>query len=186
MQAALSEPSRDRSARMAAAPCAKSNRAMRSLSITACATLAVLAAGMPSPAAADDLEAEIIEIAEALREDFGNAVRWKPTNPQINAISHKLRDAEWLRAYVELTYRNLPTGQSAAKPGQTEITVIGPDLGELPGGYRQQIDHFRPGTAIYGFRYTEPGKDVGMRYDGLFRVDGKWFLIPKAWRAFGK
>ncbi len=132
------------------------------------------------------VEAEIRQIAESLREDFGNAKQWKPDASQINFLSRTLNDAEKLRAYAETLYTSLPVGQSAAKPGQTKILVTGPDLADLPGGYSAKLHHFREGVEIYGFKYVEPGKTTGMAYDGLFRKDGQWFFLPKAWRAFGE
>ncbi len=133
-----------------------------------------------------EVEAEIRQIAESLREDFGKATQWKPDASQINSLSRTLNDAEKLRAYAETLYASLPAGQSAAKPGQTEILVTGPDLADLPGGYSAKLHHFREGVEIYGFKYVEPGKTTGMAYDGLFRKDGQWFFLPKAWRAFGE
>jgi len=131
-----------------------------------------------------DLDSEIREIAGAIREDLGNAARWKPTTSQINSISATKAAADKLRAYVQSVYAELTPGQAGARANQTEIIVTGPDLSELAGGYRQEMKHFRPGIAIYGFKFVEPGKDSGMRYDGLIHVRGEWIFIPKAWRAF--
>jgi hypothetical protein len=139
-------------------------------------------AGSPAPAV--DLETEVRAIAEVLRDNLGNAARWKPTTSQINAISATKADADRLRAYVGKVYAELSDSTPAAKAGQTQIIVTGPDLRDLAGGYRKKVGHFRPGVAIYGFKYVEPGKDSGMRYDGLIRVRDTWIFIPKAWRAF--
>ncbi|MEO3388660.1 hypothetical protein [Mesorhizobium sp. CAU 1741] len=145
----------------------------------------------PTPASAPaqtgvsiDPVSEIRQIAEALRDDLGNASQWRPTTSQINAISATKADADKLRAYVEMVYADLSPGRAAAKGGQTEVVVTGPDLRDLAGGYRKYIEHFRPGTTIYGFKYVKPGEDSGMRYDGIIRVNDAWIFIPKAWRAF--
>ncbi len=149
-----------------------------------------IAAGNAPPAAPSprnsEVEAEIRQIAESLREDFSKAAQWKPSTSQLNSISRTLNDAEKLRAYAETLYASLPADQSAAKPGQTEILITGPELKDLPGGYGKAIEHFKPGVEIYGFKYVEPGKTTGMAYDGLFRRDGQWFFLPKAWRAFSQ
>lgn len=142
------------------------------------------ASAKSDPSPASDFEAEVRTIAETLRQDLGNATRWKPTTSQINSISATKADADKLRAYVKSVYADLLPGEPAAAEDQTEILVRGPDLGELAGGYRNKKRHFRPGIAIYGFKFVEPGKDTGMVYDGLIHVNGEWIFIPKAWRAF--
>lgn len=133
---------------------------------------------------AADLAVEVRRFAVLLREDLGNVRRFRPTDAQIDAIAATAKDAELLRAYVELVYSQIPGSGSAAKPGQTDIITGGPALRDLPGGYSQQIGHFREGVQIYSFKYVEPGKTSGMAYDGLIRLDGNWVFIPKAWRAF--
>lgn len=56
----------------------------------------------------------------------------------------------------------------------------------LPGGYTQQAAHLKPGLKVYGFEYVVPGEQHGMSYDGLVKLNGKWVMIPKMWRAFTK
>ncbi len=135
-------------------------------------------------AEAEGIAAEVTAIAESLRDDLGNATRLMPTPEQVAAIAATDADAEMLLAYVTGLYAQLPAGQSAAKPGQTEILIEGPALSDLPGGYTEQAARFRPGTEFYGFKYVEPGSTLGMSYDGLVKVAGEWVFIPKAWRAF--
>ncbi len=153
--------------------------------------------GFFRPAAADnaapatsprsnEVEAEIRKIAEEIREDLGKLADYKPTADQVKAIVSTTVGAERLHAYVEEGFAQLPSGQSAAKPGQSGVLVTGPDLKELPGGYGKTIEHFKPGVEIYGFKYVEPGKTTGMSYDALFKVDGRWFFIPKPWRVFSR
>ncbi len=137
-------------------------------------------------ASADPVEAEIREIAEDIRDDLAKLAKYKPTLDQIKAIVFTTVGAERMHQYVEAGFGQLPSGRPAAKPGQTEILVEGPDLGDLPGGYAQAIDHFKPGVKIYGFKYVEPGSTLGTSFDALFKVDGKWFFIPKAWRVFAR
>ena len=129
-------------------------------------------------------EEQVRAIAAKLGEDLGNAVAYKPTHEQIAAIAATTEDAEKLKAYTETIFAKLTPGTPAAKPNQTEIKVTGPDFKDLAGGYSQQRKHFKEGVKIYGFKYVEPGKELGMSFDGLFQVEGKWVFIPKAWRAF--
>ncbi|MCA9129517.1 MAG: hypothetical protein KDB22_20665 [Planctomycetales bacterium] len=81
----------------------------------------------------------------------------------------------------------------AGKPGQTEvlltpattdelITWSGEAAKTLAGGWKRLQKHVHPGFTIYTIRFVEPGEDIGMRFDGLIKIDDKWYIFPKAWR----
>lgn len=53
----------------------------------------------------------------------------------------------------------------------------------FPGGWKQVAPHLKPGLRIYAFKFVEPGQTLGMAFDGLVRVNGKWRIFPKPWRA---
>lgn len=79
------------------------------------------------------------------------------------------------------------------KPGQTEVLLFeattdqikagDPAAKDFPGGYAQVADQLAPGVTVYRFKFVEPGKDVGMAFDGLVHVNGRWAIFPKPWRA---
>ena len=81
----------------------------------------------------------------------------------------------------------------APKPGQTELllnSATSDDFkkgtaaaAEFPGGYKQVADKFKPGVTLYRFKFVEPGKTIGMAYDGLVLVNGNWRLFPKPWQV---
>lgn len=82
----------------------------------------------------------------------------------------------------------------AGKPGQSEVLLRKVSSAELrkwseqassvmPGGYKRIASDFKPGQTIYTFKFVEPGKSLGMAYDGLVYVNGQWRIFPKAWRA---
>jgi len=133
-----------------------------------------------------DAESEVRAIAASLREKFANVSQWKPGPEVVAAITANAEAAEKLNAYVETIYASIPADGSAAKAGQTEILVTGPALADLPGGYSRAGANFKSGVQFYGFKYVAPGETLGMSYDGVFSVDGKWYMIPKAWRAFAQ
>lgn len=137
-------------------------------------------------ATAGDAESEVRAIAASLREKFANVSQWKPGPEVVAAITANAEAAEKLNAYVETIYAGIPADGSAAKAGQTEILVTGPALADLPGGYGRAVENFAAGVQFYGFKYVAPGETLGMSYDGVFSVDGKWYMIPKAWRAFAQ
>jgi len=142
------------------------------------------AGGSQAEAANGTVLDEVREIALKFRADLGAAAPYKPTPEEVAALAATSEDAAKLNAYVEKVYAQLTPGRGAAKEGQTEIMVGGPALSELPGGYVQKIGHFKKGVEFYRFKYVEPGKESGMAFDGLAKVDGRWIFIPKAWRAF--
>lgn len=79
------------------------------------------------------------------------------------------------------------------KPGQSEIhieSVTSDDLkaksekaDAFPGGWLKIAPNLKPGITIYLVRFTEPGKEHGMRFDGLVHVNGRWRIFPKPWRV---
>lgn len=83
----------------------------------------------------------------------------------------------------------------APKAGQTEVLVFSATSEELnggtggaerfPGGWKQVGPQLKPGVKFYAFKFVEPGKDLGMAFDGLTHVNGNWRIFPKPWRVMG-
>lgn len=83
----------------------------------------------------------------------------------------------------------------APKAGQTEVRVFTATSDELqggtggaaqfPGGWKEVGAQLKPGVTFYAFKFVEPGKDLGMAYDGLAHVNGNWRIFPKPWRVMG-
>lgn len=53
----------------------------------------------------------------------------------------------------------------------------------FPGGWRHVADKLKPGLTFYRFKFVKPGETLGMAFDGLVHVNGRWVIIPKPWRA---
>lgn len=78
------------------------------------------------------------------------------------------------------------------KEGQTEILLWGATTDELkaqtgnsskfPGGYKTAAAKLKSGLKVYRFKFVKPGKRLGMAFDGLYNIDGRWVLMPKPWR----
>jgi hypothetical protein len=78
------------------------------------------------------------------------------------------------------------------KPGQTEVKLSSatseelksgaPASKEFPGGYAKVAGKLKPGIRVYRFKFVEPGKDLGMAFDGLVNVNGHFVIVPKPWR----
>jgi hypothetical protein len=135
-----------------------------------------------APPAATPPREEIKSLATDLRGNPKALAKLKPTPAQVAQIAATPDDGAKISAYVEKVFATLPPDGLSGSPGQTEILVSE----SLPGGYDRIKDRLKPGVVIYGFKYVEPGKDIGMAFDGLIKLDGQWIIIPKLWRAFAQ
>ena len=78
------------------------------------------------------------------------------------------------------------------RPSQTELQIRAVRVSEMkqgkmdgfPGGYSRILHLLQPDTIMLLFRFVEPGKSSGMRYDGLVKIeDDRWAWFPKPWRC---
>lgn len=77
----------------------------------------------------------------------------------------------------------------APKEGQTELKIFGAtseelvsgtgNAAEFPGGYKKIAAKLKPGNTIYRFKFVQPGETLGMSYDGLVKINGRWVMFPK-------
>ncbi len=56
-----------------------------------------------------------------------------------------------------------------------------PILQEFPGGYSQVLAYMKPGIPIVRFKFVKSGETLGLAFDGLVFVNGRWVLVPKPW-----
>lgn len=112
----------------------------------------------------------------------------QPSEAEIRAIF-----AEPLASRVQPYLDDLfAKGTVRPKPGQTEILIVvassddinaqSPIMGRFPGGYKRLAGNVRGGFPVVRFKFVEPGKTLGMAFDGLYKVGDHWVFIPKAWR----
>lgn len=84
-----------------------------------------------------------------------------------------------------------------AKTGQTQVLMwraTGEDIAKravpvsrfFPGGYEEVREQVQPGVTVYRFKFVKPGATLGIAWDGLIYVNGRWSLIPKPWRTPSK
>ena len=81
----------------------------------------------------------------------------------------------------------------APKPKQTEVKLFSTTSDEMKswtgtaaqfaGGWKQVAPKLKSGVTIYRFKFVQPGRDLGMAFDGLLYVNGNWRIFPKPWRA---
>ncbi len=142
---------------------------------------------------------------ELLDEAGARAVVEKLLQPNVDlmALSKELRPTseEYAAVYepafaAELDKMYAPAWDAGQivithNPGQSKVLLHAATAQQLqagqgegfPGGYRKVADKLRPGVVLYAFKFVEPGKTLGMAYDGLVKVNGHFRIIPKPWRA---
>jgi hypothetical protein len=64
-----------------------------------------------------------------------------------------------------------------------EIAAGQGDAPNFPGGYKKAVEVMKPGVRWYRFKFVKPGETLGMAFDGLVFVNGKWRFFPKPWRG---
>lgn len=70
---------------------------------------------------------------------------------------------------VHATTRNLVNGDAV--------------LREFPGGYKDVLQYFRADVPIVRFKFVTSGETLGLAFDGLIHVNGRWVIMPKPWRS---
>ena len=113
----------------------------------------------------------------------------KPTPDDVRAVYEAPLAERLVMAYAATFQPGIAIGP---KPGQTEVTMTvstthalrdgARELAEFPGGYRDVLGFFKEDVPIARFRFVEPGQELGLSFDGLVKVHGRWVLMPKPWR----
>jgi hypothetical protein len=87
-----------------------------------------------------------------------------------------------------------PPAELGAKPEQTELKLWKASTEDItnwdasveanfPGGYEDIRTYLKPGLTIYRWKYTTPGAERGLAFDGMVHVNGHWAWFPEPWRA---
>jgi hypothetical protein len=118
----------------------------------------------------------------------------KPTAAEYAAVFEGDNATKAATAYEKLW--NDPRAVIGADPANTELLVWSATTDELksgtgeanhfPGGYKQVAQHLKSGLTMYRWKFVKPGEKLGMAYDGLVYVNGRWTWFPKPWRAVGE
>jgi hypothetical protein len=166
----------------------------RSTSIRAAAVVAVLVAAGTAEAA--DRSAEARALLQAFVRPGADAValsqQLRPAKADYDAVF--LPDAS---ARLQSAYDPAWSSGSLVlkgKPGQTSVLVWSATAEDIkawrpaardrfPGGYQKVAPHLRPGVTLYSFKFVEPGETLGMAFDGLAYVNGRWRIFPKPFRV---
>lgn len=114
----------------------------------------------------------------------------KPTEADVRAVYGEPLAGKLVAMYAQM-YQ--PGVQIGPKPGQNAvITVRGttdslkrqdPVLRDFPGGYKEVLTHIVGDYPIIRFKFVTEGETLGLAFDGLIHVNGRWVLMPKPWRV---
>jgi len=120
------------------------------------------------------------------------SMQLKPTSADYSAVFSSpevAKQAEQVYAGLWGMVEKHPIGPKA---GQTELLLWSATTDELkagtgnsdkfPGGYKRVAQHLKPGLTVYRWKFVKPGETLGMAFDGLYNVGGRWVLMPKPWR----
>ena len=113
-----------------------------------------------------------------------------PAAPDISAVYGEPLAGRLVAMYGQMF---TPGARIGPKPDQNALIVFHATtgalkrreavLGEFPGGYEKVLDYIVGDYPIVRFKFVRQGEDLGLAFDGLIFVNGRWVLMPKPWRA---
>jgi hypothetical protein len=114
----------------------------------------------------------------------------KPAPQDVRAVY-----AEPLATRMIANYEKLFQPGTAIRPKPKHVDLItiftttgklkagDPVLKEFPGGYKNVRRYIVGDVPIGRFKFVESGASIGLAFDGLIFVNGRWVLMPKPWRG---
>jgi hypothetical protein len=140
-----------------------------------------------------------MDAAKALLEQFlkpgaDHAALTKPLQPTAEDYKTVFKDdaAGKLEAHYQKMWAD-PNASIKPNEGQTQLLLYSATTEEIaagqgdapnfPGGYKKAVEAMKPGVRFYRFKFVKPGETLGMAFDGLVFVNGKWRFFPKPWRG---
>lgn len=147
-----------------------------------------------APSGGGDMDAAKALLEQFLKPGVDHAALTKPLEP--TAEDYKAAFKEEAAGKLESHYKKMWSDPNAAiKPndGQTQLLLYSATTEEIaagqgdgpnfPGGYKKAVESMKPGVRWYRFKFVKPGETIGMAFDGLTFVNGKWRFFPKPWRG---
>ena len=147
-----------------------------------------------APVAAPGSRAEVEQLLRAFLEPGadhrGLTQAILPSEAEVIAVyAEPLGSAMWASYQEQMG----PGVSFAPKQGQTDLLIVyattrelfdrKPVLEEFPGGYKDVLQYFKIDVPIVRFKFVQPGKTLGLAFDGLIYLNGRWVIMPKPWRA---
>jgi hypothetical protein len=117
----------------------------------------------------------------------------RPTEQDIRAVYGEPLASRLVATYAEMFKPGIEIGP---KSGQDDIVYLLTTTAKLkeeslensgfPGGYAKVVPLMIADVPIARFKFVKKGETLGMAFDGLIHVNGRWVLMPKPWRALGE
>ena len=131
-------------------------------------------------------------LAKDLNGNRDLLMKLRPTDADIAAMTSSQASAKQLKAYLDKLYSSIPASGIGGKAGQTKVRIRSGKMSEIkagtdrhmPGGYQRTAKHYADELVVYSVAYTEPDKELGMRFDVFVYLKDHWVCAPKMWRAF--
>ena len=115
-----------------------------------------------------------------------------PNNAEIKAVFPSPVIQRQVESYIKQQKKYIICPRSE----QTELLIyqvtttdLLNDTGEaadFPSPYYNLAKHLREGLIIYRFKFVIENYQAGNSYEGLIKINGKWVIFPKIWKAFEK
>lgn len=113
-----------------------------------------------------------------------------PTEAEVKAVyAEPLATAMWASYQEQMG----PGTAFGPKADHNDILVVytttrallekQPVLDEFPGGYKDVLQYFKIDVPIVRFKFIEAGETLGLAFDGLMYLNGRWVIMPKPWRS---
>lgn len=112
-----------------------------------------------------------------------------PTEREIRAVYRDPIAKNMIKAFAQMDRGNFII---QGKERQTEVLLTvawtddlidgGSAMRKFPGGYSKATKYMKRGFPIATFKFVEPGKDLGMAFNGLVHTGSRWVMLPKPWR----
>ena len=167
---------------------------MVSLAATLLAAASLSGAPPASAAAGTPNEARALlqEFVKPGADHAALSAKLRPTKQDYDAVFTPQAVAKLQAAYEPAWNQGVMVVKG--KPGQTAVLVWsgtsedikawrGAARDHFPGGYQKVGPYLKPGVTLYAFKFVVPGEALGMAFDGLVHVNGRWVLFPKPFRA---
>ncbi|MDD9722649.1 hypothetical protein PVW51_18240 [Sulfitobacter sp. PR48] len=113
-----------------------------------------------------------------------------PTEAEVRTVyADPLGSALWR----DLSSQIGPGTAFGPKPDHNDLIVVyattralaekRPVLNEFPGGYKDVLQYFKVDVPIVRFKFVTRGDTLGLAFDGLIYLNGRWVIMPKPWRS---
>ena len=144
----------------------------------------------PAPGSEAEARALLMKFFEPNADRHAMTWALVPKPEDVRAVYAEPLASRMIETYQQHLTRSVAIGP---KPDQTNLLTWhattdalrrgSPMLREFPGGYADVVGYFIGDHPIVRFKFVEQGETLGMAYDGLIHVNGRWVWMPKPWRA---